>query len=116
MAINKVIKKWREATDELAKVFTEKYFPDHVDDAYWVADEIGSVFFIADMFFNVDRMLEALELNATFDQLYDYADGELEHMEVNPSESMPINFKNYVKHGQNVDLEKSVKLKSLVGK
>jgi hypothetical protein len=97
-----VIKKWREATEEVARAFVEKYYPkssyDDDDDCHWVADEVGSIFSIADMFFDVDRMIQAIELNATFDQLYDYADGELEHAE--KQIAMPINFKNYVKYGK----------------
>ena len=95
-----VIKKWEEATEEVANAFVEKYFPEHGrEDYFWVGDEIGSVFCIADMFFDVDRMLEALKLNATFDQLYDYYDEELEHCEGDPNKPMPVSFKNYVKHG-----------------
>ena len=118
MAINKVIKKWRKATDELAKVFTATYFPEEIfdKDTFWVSDEIGSVFCVSDMYFVVDRMIEALEHEASFEQIYDYADAELEHHEALPEDPMPINFKNYVKHGKKVDLKKSVKLKSLVGK
>ena len=102
--MNKVIEKWREATDEVAKAFAEKYFPEqeYNVDTFWVGDEIGSVFCIADMFFNVDRMIEAIELNATFDQMYDYYDAELEHCQEDSEKPMPINFKNYIKYGFNL--------------
>ena len=105
----KVIKRWRKATHAVAQVFTEKYFPEErfEIDTFWVSDEVGSVFSVIDMFFNVDRMIEAIELDATFEQLHDYAAAEIEHHEADISDSMPINFKNYVKHGKNVDLEKS---------
>ena len=110
MAIDKkIVYRWRKATHALAQVFTEKYFPEErfEIDTFWVGDEVGSVFSVSDMFFNVDRMIEAIELDATFEQLHDYADAEIEHHEADISDSMPINFKNYVKHGKNVDLEKS---------
>ena len=45
-------------------------------------------------------MIEALELKATFDQLIDYYDFELEHAQSEDSDKpTPINFKNYVKYG-----------------
>lgn len=84
------IENWRGATEEVADAFVKKYFPDNprydFDDGgtpnsniYWVGGEVGSVFYISKMFFDVDRMIEALELNATFDQLYDYYHTAVEH-------------------------------------
>lgn len=78
------IENWREATEQVADAFVEKYFPDQERcfnklDVYWGGDEIGGVFYISDMFFDVDRMIEALELDATFDQLYDYYHASVEH-------------------------------------
>lgn len=97
--MNKVIKKWRDATEELAKVFVEKYFPQQVNSkyVYWVGDEIGGVLYVCDYFFNIDAMIDALELNATVDQLIDYYDMEVDYgMEDKP---VPVNFKNYIKYG-----------------
>lgn len=116
MIIDKVINRWRKATHSVAEVFTKKYFPEErfEVDTFWVSGEIGSIFSVSDMFFNVDRMIEALELNATFDQIYDYADAEVEHHEALPDSPMPISFKNYIKHGQKVDLEGSAKKGELI--
>lgn len=78
--MHKAIINWREATERVTDAFIEKYFPEQGRDyTFWAADEIGGVFFISDMFFNVDRMIEALELNATFEQLSEYNDAEIEH-------------------------------------
>ncbi len=95
-----VINKWHKATEDVAKVFTKKYFPfqKYGKDTYWVADEVGGVFFVSDYFFNVDRMLEALILKATIEQLIDYYDAELENC-MSTMEPLRINFRNYVKYG-----------------
>jgi hypothetical protein len=96
-----IIQKWRNATEELAQVFTEKYFPaeEYGKYTFWAGDEIGGVFCVSDYFFDVDRMIEALELGATFEQIGDYVNMELEHCEENSDKPMPVNFKNYVKYG-----------------
>lgn len=80
--MKKEIKAWKEATEAIAKVFTKKYFPDeeYRVDTYWVGDEVGGVYCVADRFFNVDRMIEALELGATYEQISEYEDLELEHI------------------------------------
>ena len=97
----KVIKQWRDATEDIAKTFVKKYYPEqrYGIDTFWVGDCVGDVFFTADMFFDMERMLEALELDATFDQLCDYHDAEIEHAEKDAEKPTLVNFKNYVKHG-----------------
>lgn len=97
----KEIKQWRKATDDVAKVFVKKYFSneDYSKDTFWVGDEIGGVFSVTDMFFNVDQMITALENKATFDQLYDYYHAELDAAMEEPSRKLGINFKNYIKFG-----------------
>jgi hypothetical protein len=98
----KAVKNWQDATEELAKAFVKKYFPHEQGskDVFWVGDEIGDVFCISDMFFSVTRMREALELNATYDQLQDYYWIETEKGIA--GERMKINFKNYVKYGGDI--------------
>lgn len=95
----KVIENWKEATEEVAKAFIERHFPDEVygRDTYWVADEVGGVFYVCDRFFGIERMIEDLELEATFDQMNDYYDLELEL--AMKGKKPPVNFKNYVKWG-----------------
>lgn len=96
-----LIENLRTATEEVARAFTEKYFPDeeYGEDTFWVADEVGSVFFVADYFFNVNRMVEALELDATYEQISDYIDLEVEHAMKEDGTPTPVNFKNFVKYG-----------------
>lgn len=97
----KVITNWRKATEALAKVFTKKYFPDEVygKDTFWVGDEIGGVFSVSDYFFDVNRMIECLELNATFEQLSDYYYDSLDYCMENPDKPMHTSYKNYLKYG-----------------
>jgi len=110
------IENWREATERVADAFVEKYFPDNPRyeddgtpnlDIYWVGDDIGGVFDISDMFFGVDRMIEALDLNATFDQLYDYYHEAMEHGRDDPGKKEVREFvammeKTYERSGHGV--------------
>ncbi len=94
----KVIKEWRKATEQVAMAFVKKYFKREVYgvDTFWAGDEVGGVFCVQDYFFDVSRMIEALELKATFDELYDYYWMEVEAGMKN--KPIRINFENYVKH------------------
>lgn len=99
--MDKIIQNWKDATEAVAKVFTRKYFPTerYGKDTSWVGDEIGGIYCVSDYFFNIDRMLEALENDATIGQLIDYYDKELEYAMENEGKSMRINFRNYVRYG-----------------
>lgn len=95
----KQIKNWEKATQELAEAFARKYYTYEEDeeeyfnaDMYWVGDEIGDCFIINDDFYSVDRMLKALKLNATYDQLRDFA-----QYEISKKKKRAINFENFVK-------------------
>jgi len=105
--------KWREAAEQLAQaqkqlnllagVFVKKYYPNETytenystDDAFWVSNETGGVFEVAGTWYTVDHMIEAIELNATFDQLYDYQDDEVKHELKETDKPMPVSFKEYV--------------------
>lgn len=97
----KVIEKLKDATEDLAKAFIIKYFPEQVygEDTYWVGDDVGTVFFVSDFFFGVDRMVEALELDATFEQINDYYNAVLDWgLDENQEKPFPVNFNNYVKY------------------
>lgn len=117
----KEIKVWRNATEEVAKVFIKKYFPDerYAIDTFWVADRVGDVFCVADYFYNIDRMIEAIELKATSKQLNDFYNMELDcGMRDAP---LPINFRNYLKLGKGAakklieDNEKNLLMSSTKG-
>lgn len=94
-----VIKNWEKATQELAESFARKYYTYEEDgeeyfnpDMYWVGDEIGDILFINDDVYSVDRMLKALKLNATYDQLWDFA-----QYEISENKKQSINFENFIK-------------------
>lgn len=98
----KTIKNLITSTEDLARIFIAKYFPEQVDgeDTYWIADVIvGGAFFVSDFFFGIDRMVEALELDASFEQLCDYYEAQLEWGLAEEDKPFPVNFKNYVKYG-----------------
>ena len=104
-----VTEKYRKACDDVARVFTEKYFKHerYGIDTDWAGGEVGGVYCVAGMYLNVDRMIEALETKATYEQLADFADLELEcgmayseaTKSIEESPAPPINFRNFVKYG-----------------
>ena len=100
---NKELKNWDKATDELAKVFIEKYFGKNYiydDDYYWIGsqDKDREVLAVNDYFFNLDRIVNAIRYNATEKQLFDYYDKEVEFALKN--KEMKINFRNYIKNNK----------------
>ena len=96
-----VVKIYKDACEDVARVFMEKYYPERrYDKDYWVAGDVGSVFYIADEFYNIDRMIEAIELNCPPEKLYQYQDMELEYYQgENSDKPLGVNFKNFVKWG-----------------
>ena len=91
-----IIKLWEESTATLTKVFVHKYYGDDTE-WHFVSDVIGDVLFVNDDFYNMDRILEALRLNATYEQLMEYHEMEVEATKDNP---LKYNFKNFVKYGK----------------
>lgn len=95
------IKDFENATEALTEVFMDTYFPNtYKKETFWVCDEIGSVFFINDYFFTLDRILESLRRNVSRKQLFGYYDYELEHSTTHPNEPTPINFSHYLKQNE----------------
>jgi len=98
MTKKQALKNWDNATEELTKIFCKKYFKDsyeyHPND--WVSNEIGGVIAINDYYFSFSHIKEALELNATEKQLFDYYDYSLDSALKN--KKVEVNFKNYVKY------------------
>ena len=89
---------WQEATNKLAEEFVRKYHGDmFIEDMYWIGGDIGGVLNVGDQFWGLDRIHEALELNATLDQVFDYDSYELDC--ALEGKQKQINFKNYVKYG-----------------
>lgn len=99
----RVIKEWEIATENVAKAFLKKYFPQEIykKDTFWVSDIIGETLHVSDRFFNLDRMVEILKFKATYEQLDDYYETELEWFCESQNQNKPFhtNFKNFVKYG-----------------
>lgn len=94
-----ILKGYTDAVESLAQLFLDKYFPeqDYKEDCFWVGDRIGDVFHVNSYYFNVDRMREAIELDATYDQLIDYYDAEIDY--ASGEGDKIASFKNYIEHG-----------------
>ena len=100
------VENWKRATKQLAEAFVTKYYGEKaVLCMFWIGDEIGDILCINDDFYNVDRMVQALELNATYEQLAEFSEYECECRE--QGKDKKINFKKFVKHGfELIDNEK----------
>ena len=97
----KVLKQWETATQNLSNEFTNKYFKDSASDIYWignkVGNEVGSILCVNDYFFDINRIYEAIKYNASAKRLFEYYDKEIEF--AMKEQSMPVNFKTYLKTG-----------------
>ena len=91
-----IIQLWEESTTTLTKFFVYKYYGDDTE-WHFVSDVIGDVLFVNDDFYNMDRILDALKLDATYEQLIEYNDMEMEATKDNP---LKYNFKNFVEYGK----------------
>ena len=95
---NKALQDWYDATNKLARTFQAKYFPLACNPtSYWIGGHVGDIFAINDMFFSLQRMIQALELNATYQQLFDYDEAE-QDAAMNGDEGLQMSFAAYVKH------------------
>lgn len=86
---------WEAETDKLAQLFVKKYFGEA--DYYWIGNEIGGVIEVADYFFSLDRMVEALRYRASAKKLFAYYDLENEKMFEIPESKPDVNFRTYLK-------------------
>ena len=68
---------WEYATNNLAEYFSARYFGNGAE-SYWVADDIGGVFVIADYFFNLSDMVAFLRNNYTKKAMFEYYDYALD--------------------------------------
>lgn len=97
--MNKALKTWEDATEELTKEFLRIYFPDEeYDVGGFVACCIGDVYCVNETyFFCQEDMVTAIKYDATYDQLIEYYDEALEAGL--KDKRLKINFKNFIKWG-----------------
>lgn len=102
--VKQAISEYCYGVECLTKAFINKYFPmKRYDCLDWVGNDIGGVYCIADMFIGVDFILDALENNATLDQICNYYWMLVENASKEPPQPMNVNFTNYIKQDkQNV--------------
>jgi hypothetical protein len=75
-----VLQNFDKACNQVLIAFCEIYFKDcyDKDELYWVCDEVGTIVFINDYFFDLGFMVEALRLNADVDLLFQFYDYTLD--------------------------------------
>jgi len=94
----KIVKQWEEVSDLVAGCFILRYFSDSLDNInkYWFNGDKGTTIVINNYAFDLERMIEALKLEATSKQLFDFYDIELLFSQ--KDKSVGITFEDYVKH------------------
>ena len=90
-----LLQDWEYATDTIAKFFADKYFsPQGREDDYWVADDIGGTYYVADYFFSAQDMVDYLKYKYTKNQMFQHYDESLDLA----CKDMPIiNIRNWKK-------------------
>ena len=98
----KELKNWEKATQKLVEAFIKRYYDANLDDVdfYWVGDEIGTILFVNDEFWNIDRVREAFVIRASKKELFDYYYMELD-LAMEKNQKLDINFVNYVRQERN---------------
>lgn len=92
---NGYLRDWEHASNELGMHFASRYFGKH-NDAWWVADEFGSVLAVADYFFNMRDITDFLRYRYTKKMMFEYYDYALEyHAKKHKKNEYLINIKSY---------------------
>ena len=97
---------WEKVSQKLAKFFIKKYYGDDLSDCWWVGEDIGGVLVVNDDFYSLDRIVDAVKFDATYDQLCDYNDYEMEC--IDDKKEKTINFRNFVKLNRHENHKKDI--------
>lgn len=79
-------------SQNVANVFKEKYYGKKEVEAWWVADEIGGVYFINDNFYELNQMVDFLKYKFPQKKMFEYMEYNLEMYEKGET---PWNIKTY---------------------
>jgi hypothetical protein len=90
---DQVIFSFEMEADLLARYFARRYFGKDTEE-WWVADEIGGVYYINDRFFNVQDMVDFIKYKYSADKMFEYYDYALD---LAMEGKTPINIKNWKK-------------------
>lgn len=87
-----ILDNFEKAVGEITGRFLAKYFKGVDTDHYWIGDNPTHVLSVNDYFFTLERIYEAIKINAKVKDFFDYYDLELEDKPVG------ISFENYCKY------------------
>ena len=91
---NTLLTKWFRATENLAQMFSIKYFGKDATEQYWISDEVGGVYAINDYFFSLNDMVEFISNDYPKYRMFEYYDYALT---LAMKDEKPINIKNWKK-------------------
>jgi hypothetical protein len=86
-----ILNNWEKKTNDLCNFFIEKYFGKDAD-TYWIAEEVGSVLYVNDHFFNLNNIIDFLKYKYSKNKMFEWYDYQ---MDCAYKEESPINIKNY---------------------
>lgn len=92
---NKKLIAWQKATNALAQEFCDKYFDGTVN-WRWTGEDIGGNLEVGDCFFGLHRIVEAIEINCSYELLIQFYDYEMDCLK--DKSLQRYNFKTWVKY------------------
>lgn len=99
--MSRMLKEYNLLAEKVANEFIKKYLPEEPNDIRWVENaenEVKHTFMISDYYFDVSLALEAITINASEKQLFDYYDYQIECAQEECKVDLGIS--NYVKQGE----------------
>jgi|TARA_R100000501_G_C2615402_1_gene109098 hypothetical protein len=92
--MNKQLKAYEKASNELKDAFLKELYPDHseyYEDEYWIGNEIGGVLNWSDYFESIGNMADYFRYGYSAEQWFAYYDHVTEELEPK------VNMKNFLK-------------------
>ena len=99
---------WEKVTNKLVKEFCLKYF-EH-DDYEWVAGCVGGTFEVNGYYLNLDRVTESIKHNATYEDIVDYYELEMDYsyLQNKIKDVKFFSFKNYVYYKDKTPIKEEI--------
>lgn len=86
---------WRNANGKLAHYFAKRYFGRDCEE-WWIAGDIGGIYFINDYFFNPKDMADYIKYDYSRDKMFEHYNYILKCNENGKTDEI-INIKSYIK-------------------
>lgn len=68
---------WEKHTNQISKIFIDKYFGKDATEVWWIMGEIGGILVINDYYFDIQDIVTALRENTSKKKLFEVYDKRL---------------------------------------